>query len=100
MKATCTTSDEFYNNAAHRILAQLATTDTPVTSHNIRVVTGNSRLRMLHNSTFAYVAWSRPEYDLGVFTDDTKELVKSLSCLQEKHKALSPEQIKELAKTA
>ena len=66
----------------------------------VHVETGNSRLRMLHNSTFAYVAWSRPEFDLQVFTDDTEELVKSLSRLQEKHKALSPEQIKELAKTA
>jgi ATP-dependent exoDNAse (exonuclease V) alpha subunit len=66
----------------------------------VYVETGDSRLRMLHNSTFAYVAWSRPEYDLRVFTDDTQELVKSLSRLQEKHRALSPEQVKGLAKTA
>jgi ATP-dependent exoDNAse (exonuclease V) alpha subunit len=66
----------------------------------VNVETGDSRLRALHNSTFAYVAGSRPEFDLQVFTDNTPELLKALSRQQEKHKALSPEQVKELAKTA
>jgi len=66
----------------------------------VHVETGDSRLRALHNSTFAYVAGSRPEFDLQIFTDSTAELLKALSRRQEKHKAHSPEQVRELAKTA
>ncbi len=55
--------------------------------------TGDYRLRALLNEVFAYVATSRPEYDMQLFADEAGGLYRVLSRENETHKALSPEQI-------
>src|SRR3954447_20751018 len=45
------------------------------------------------NEVFAYVAASRPEYDLQVFADNASQLFQVLSRENEQQKALSPQEI-------
>jgi ATP-dependent exoDNAse (exonuclease V) alpha subunit len=66
----------------------------------VHVNTGDSRLRSLVNSTFAYVASSRAQHDLVLFTDSQAGLEKALSRQAEKHTALSHEEIREAAMAA
>lgn len=54
---------------------------------------GDTRLRSLVNDTFAYVATSRPRYDVQIFTDNTEALGLALARHKENSMALSPEQI-------
>jgi conjugative relaxase-like TrwC/TraI family protein len=59
----------------------------------LNVDTSDPRLRALLNDVFAYVAGSRPEYDLRIFADNAAELARVLSRQNEEQKALAPEQI-------
>jgi conjugative relaxase-like TrwC/TraI family protein len=63
----------------------------------LHIETMDSRLRALLNQVFAYVAGSRPEHDLRVFSDDASRLQRVLGRENEEQKALSPGQIKEFA---
>ena len=57
----------------------------------INIDTSDPRLRGLVNDVFGYVAGSRPEYDMQVFTDNAGQLERVLSRQNEQQKALSPE---------
>jgi ATP-dependent exoDNAse (exonuclease V) alpha subunit len=59
----------------------------------INVNSSDSRLCGLLNEVFAYVAASRPEYDLQIFADNASQLLRVLSRENETQKALSPEEI-------
>jgi conjugative relaxase-like TrwC/TraI family protein len=81
--------DYAYTLTSHS--AQSATVDRCL----VHVDTNNTKLRGLHNASFGYVAMSRPQFDLQLFCDDKDGLVRELSRPLEKHKALSPAEIKE-----
>jgi conjugative relaxase-like TrwC/TraI family protein len=59
----------------------------------INVNSSDPRLRGLLNEVFAYVAASRPEYDLQVFADNASQLLRVLGRENEQQKALSPQEI-------
>ena len=59
----------------------------------INIHSADPRLRGLLNEVFAYVAASRPEYDLRVFADNATDLLRVLSRENEQQKALSPQEI-------
>ena len=59
----------------------------------INIHSADPRLRGLLNEVFAYVAASRPEYDLRVFADNATDLLRVLSRENEQQKALSPLEI-------
>jgi ATP-dependent exoDNAse (exonuclease V) alpha subunit len=59
----------------------------------LNVDTSDLRLRGLLNDVFAYVAGSRPEYDLQIFADNAAELARVLGRQNEEQKALAPEEI-------
>ncbi len=61
----------------------------------ININSSDPRLRGLLNEVFAYVAASRPEYDLQVFADNASQLFRVLSRENEAQKAHSPEEIQE-----
>jgi hypothetical protein len=61
-----------------------------------QVDTGDHRLHSLLNKTFSYVAGSRPEYELTVFTDNKEDLAKVMGREQEVHTALALEQIQHI----
>jgi ATP-dependent exoDNAse (exonuclease V) alpha subunit len=59
----------------------------------LNVDTSDPRLRALLNDVFAYVAGSRPQYDLRIFADNIAELARVLSQQNEEQKALAPEEL-------
>jgi conjugative relaxase-like TrwC/TraI family protein len=61
----------------------------------VQIETENSRTRQLVDKTLAYVALSRPRYDLQIYTDNQEALAPALSRDVSKPKALSREQIQE-----
>jgi ATP-dependent exoDNAse (exonuclease V) alpha subunit len=69
--------------------AQASTVDRAL----IHVDTSDYRLSGLIDKTFAYVAGSRPQFDMRIFTDDASRLERSLSREHERPNALSREQI-------
>jgi conjugative relaxase-like TrwC/TraI family protein len=79
--------DHAYSMTSHS--AQSITADRAL----LNVDTSDPRLRALLNDVFAYVAGSRPEYDLQIFADNAAELARVLSRQNEEQKALAPEQI-------
>ncbi len=58
----------------------------------LHIDTGNSKARALIDKTLAYVAGSRPRYDLQIFTDNAAELGRALGREHRNETALSPEQ--------
>lgn len=63
----------------------------------VQVDTGDHRLHELVNKVFSYVAGSRPEYELAVFTDNRGELVKVMGREHVVHTALAAHQVQEVA---
>jgi hypothetical protein len=57
----------------------------------VQVDTDDHRLHGLINRVFTYVAGSRPEYELAVFTDDKEKLARVMGREHEVHTALRPE---------
>ena len=53
----------------------------------------DSRCRQLVDQTLANVAFTRPRYELRVFTDNAKQLGAALSVTRDKAKALSSDEI-------
>jgi conjugative relaxase-like TrwC/TraI family protein len=66
-------------------------TTIDITLANVPVT--DSRCRQLVDQTLANVAFTRPRYDLQVFTDDGKQLGAALSLRRDKAKALANEEI-------
>jgi ATP-dependent exoDNAse (exonuclease V) alpha subunit len=83
--------DYGYVSTSHA--AQSATVERCI----VNVDTGDSRLRSLHGQVFAYVASSRPEYDLVIVTDDKAALIRELGRSTERETALSREEIQQVA---
>jgi ATP-dependent exoDNAse (exonuclease V) alpha subunit len=69
--------------------AQGATVDRVL----VQIDTQDSRTRQLVDKTLAYVALSRPRYDIAIFTDRIERLAPALSREVVKPKALSPAEI-------
>jgi hypothetical protein len=61
-----------------------------------QVDTGDHRLHALMNKVFSYVAGSRPEYELAVFTDNREDLAKVMGREHLVHTALTPQQMQEV----
>jgi hypothetical protein len=61
-----------------------------------QVDTGDHRLHGLINRVFSYVAGSRPEHELAVFTDNKEDLAKVMGREHVVHTALAPQQIQEV----
>jgi ATP-dependent exoDNAse (exonuclease V) alpha subunit len=61
----------------------------------VQIDTQDSRTRSLVDRTLAYVALSRPRYDIQIFTDSREALTPALSREVKKPKALSPEEIQQ-----
>ena len=61
-----------------------------------QVDTGDHRLHALINKVFSYVAGSRPEYELAVFTDNKEDLAKVMGREHEVHTALTMPQVHEV----
>src|SRR3954447_7351081 len=59
----------------------------------ININSSDPRLPGLLNEVFAYVAASRPEYDLQILADNASRLLRVLSRENEQTKALLPEEI-------
>jgi hypothetical protein len=66
----------------------------------VQVDTDDHRLHGLINRVFTYVAGSRPEYELVVFTDDKENLARVMGREHEVHTALRPEISREVTVTA
>jgi conjugative relaxase-like TrwC/TraI family protein len=60
------------------------------------VDTGDHRLHALVNRVFSYVAGSRPEHELAVFTDNKEDLGKVMGREHTVHTALTPQQAQEV----
>jgi ATP-dependent exoDNAse (exonuclease V) alpha subunit len=60
----------------------------------IHVDASDYRLTGLIDKTMAYVAASRPQYDLQLFTDDASRLSASLSRQNERAVALDPAELR------
>jgi hypothetical protein len=58
-----------------------------------QVDTGDHRLHALVNKVFSYVAGSRPEYELAIFTDSKEDLAKVMGREHIVHTALTPQQV-------
>ena len=63
----------------------------------IQVDTGDHRLHALVHRVFSYVAGSRPEYELAVFTDNKEDLARVMGREHVVHTALTPQQIEDVA---
>lgn len=63
----------------------------------VQVDTDDHRLHGLINQVFSYVAGSRPEHELAVFTDDKEKLARAMGREHEVHTALAPQYIQEMA---
>ncbi len=61
-----------------------------------QVDTGDHRLHGLINRVFSYVAGSRPEHELAVFTDNKEDLAKVMGREHVVHTALTPQQVQEV----
>ncbi len=59
----------------------------------VNVSTQDSRVQKMVDQRFAYVSISRAEMDAQVFTDNADKLAQALSRSQDKHQALSPEEV-------
>ncbi|MFZ0593763.1 MAG: hypothetical protein WAM39_25115, partial [Bryobacteraceae bacterium] len=66
-------------------------TTIDITLANVPVT--DSSCRQLIDQTLANVAFTRPRYELQVFTDDAKQLGLALSITRDKAKALAREEI-------
>ncbi len=62
----------------------------------INIHSADPRLRGLLNEVFAYVAASRPEYDLRLLADHAADLLRVLGRENEQQKAHSPQQVAQL----
>lgn len=62
----------------------------------VHIDTGDSKARALIDQTLAYVAGSRPRYDLRIFTDNAAELARALSRQHKNETALSAQQTKDV----
>jgi hypothetical protein len=51
----------------------------------------------LVNRVFSYVAGSRPEYELAIFTDNKEDLAKVMAREHEVYTALTPEQVEQVS---
>lgn len=80
-----------YGYAMTSYSAQGATVDRVL----VQIDTQDSRTRSLVDKTLAYVALSRPRYDIQIFTDSREALTPALSREVKKPKALSPEEIQQ-----
>gem|GEM_PF-4249334 len=58
-----------------------------------QIDTGDHRLHGLVNKVFSYVAGSRPEYELAIFTDSKDDLAKVMGREHIVHTALTPQQV-------
>jgi conjugative relaxase-like TrwC/TraI family protein len=58
-----------------------------------QVDTSDHRLHALINKVFSYVAGSRPEYELAVFTDNKEDLARVMGREHEVHTALTQPQV-------
>jgi ATP-dependent exoDNAse (exonuclease V) alpha subunit len=58
----------------------------------IHVDTSDSKARALIDQTLAYVAGSRPRYDMQIFTDNAEDLSRALGRKHQNATALSREQ--------
>jgi conjugative relaxase-like TrwC/TraI family protein len=83
--------DYAYTSTSHS--AQSRTVDRCA----VQVDTDDHRLHALINRVFTYVAGSRPEYELAVFTDNKEKLARVMGREHEIHTALAPKQIQELS---
>jgi hypothetical protein len=61
-----------------------------------QVDTGDHRLHGLINRVFSYVAGSRPEHELAIFTDNKEDLAKVMGREHIVQTALTPEQIQQV----
>jgi ATP-dependent exoDNAse (exonuclease V) alpha subunit len=80
-----------YGYAMTSYSAQGATVDCVL----VQIDTQDSRTRQLVDKTLAYVALSRPRYDMQIYTDSREALAPALSREVTKPKALSPEEIQQ-----
>jgi ATP-dependent exoDNAse (exonuclease V) alpha subunit len=79
--------DYAYTSTSHS--AQSRTVDRAA----VHVDTGDYRLHASVNRVFSYVAASRPEYELVVFTDNQEDLANVMGREHVVHTALTPEQM-------
>ena len=61
-----------------------------------QIDTGDHRLHALVNNVFSYVAGSRPEYELAIFTDSKEDLAKVMGREHVVHTALTPQQVQDV----